>query len=167
VERIVGQTTFIVLSIQGRMGLDMVSDDRLMYILACDTAALSNCEKRRVGCSIYASKGDWTYVGYNHYLGTWHNCYRKGLRSGQHLDRCPAIHAEAFLIALLANKGVSCEGSTLYTSDIIPCKDCSNLIVVAGITRIVCRELTFYDELSKNILYTAGIKIEDIEGGYL
>jgi dCMP deaminase len=164
VEKIVGQTTFIVLSIQGRMGLDMVSD-KIMYEAACDAKTLSNCEKRKVGCAIYAD--GMIITGYNHYIGTWHNCYRKGLRSGQHLDRCPAIHGEAFLIALLANRGLSCEGATLYTSDIIPCKDCSNLIVVAGITRIVCRELTFYDELSKDILYTAGIKIEDIEGGYL
>jgi deoxycytidylate deaminase len=153
----------------------MVSDtDKRMYEAACDAATLSNCESRKVGCAIFAhnSSGCVTITGllitgYNHYLGTWHNCYRKSCKPGQHLDRCPAIHGEAFLIALLANRGLSCEGSTLYTSDIIPCKDCSNLIVVAGITRIVCRELTFYDELSKDILYTEGIKIEDIEGGYL
>jgi deoxycytidylate deaminase len=142
----------------------MVSD-KTLFSMAVSAKENSNCSRRKVGVAIRTKHGNIAAEGYNLSYILCEPCPRTV--SGKGLDMCPAIHAEAMAIARCVKRGFKLKDATLYTSDIIPCKDCSNLIVVAGITRIVCRELTFYDELSKDILYTAGIKLEDIEGGYL
>lgn len=79
--------------------------------------------------------------------------------SGEGLFMCPATHAEANCIASAARIGASVSGSTLYMNYILPCKDCMNLLVNAGITEVVIDDLTPYHEMSVDIAAHAGIKV--------
>lgn len=75
-----------------------------------------------------------------------------GLKSGEGLHLCPAVHAETNAITNAARLGVSTLGTTLYLNTQIPCKDCLSNIINAGIEEIVCTELLHYSELTKWML---------------
>jgi len=51
-------------------------------------------------------------------------------------DACVAVHAEANAIVWAARTGVATEGADLFTTD-MPCIDCAQLIINAGIVRVV------------------------------
>jgi dCMP deaminase len=60
---------------------------------------------------------------------------RMGFKSGEGLDECPAVHAEVNAI-LLARTDT--RGAVLYCSfDYIPCRECSKIILNAGIKKII------------------------------
>lgn len=84
---------------------------------------------------------------------------RLGFSSGDGLELCPAVHAEANCISNAARTGVVTDGSTLYVSCGIPCKDCLGKLINAGITEVVCQTMDVYDELTKWILETSGIAV--------
>ena len=85
----------------------------------------------------------------------------KGYASGEGLHLCPAAHAEGNCIANAARNGVVTVGTTLYMNCIIPCKDCSILLVNAGIKEIVIDDATPYHEMSIEILKKGNIKIRE------
>lgn len=85
--------------------------------------------------------------------------HAKGYKSGEGLLECPAAHAEANCIANAARIGASTIGTTLYLNFILPCKDCSIILVNSGILEIVVDKLTWYHEISKEILSHGGIKV--------
>ena len=93
-------------------------------------------------------------------------CPRKvmGFSSGDGLDYCNAAHAEQNCIANAARVGVTTFGSTLYMNCIIPCKNCMNVLINAGIVEIVVSELEFYDEQTKLLSRYSGIKTRDFNG---
>jgi len=64
------------------------------------------------------------------------NCPRKLLhfKSGEGLDICPAVHAEANCIAEAARIGVPVKGSTMYVTCGVPCKNCLGLMINAGVS---------------------------------
>ena len=142
--------------------------DIRMFNLALFNKGKSTCKRRQIGVVI-STRREEIIEASNAPL--YHKCISECLRSkqktGKRLDLCPAIHAEANAIALASYYGYSLKAATLYTTDCIPCKDCSNLILIAGITRIVVGDLHFYDELSKHILYNSNVRLEDIEGARL
>lgn len=82
-----------------------------------------------------------------------------GYGSGEGLHVCPATHAEANCIASAARIGAPISGSILYMNCILPCKDCMNLLVNAGIVEVVIDDLTPYHEISVDIAAYAGIKV--------
>ena len=60
--------------------------------------------------------------------------YRSGFKSGEGLEMCPAVHAEANAIVLAASRGLSTKGSVMYCSfTVCPCRDCAKLIINSGI----------------------------------
>ena len=79
-------------------------------------------------------------------------CPREGCSSGQELHKCQAVHAEMRGILYCAKFGIRVDGATLYCSFGIPCKDCMKEIIAVGISRLVVTRMTFYDELSKELL---------------
>jgi dCMP deaminase len=79
-------------------------------------------------------------------------CPRENYDSGTHLEKCQAIHAEMRAILYCASTGIAVRGATLYCSFGIPCKDCMKEIIEVGIARLVVTRMTFYDELSKELL---------------
>ncbi len=68
-------------------------------------------------------------------------------------------HAEANAIAQAARFGISIEGATLYTK-MVPCLDCTKLIINAGIKRIVAKNDYHASHDSKEFLKEAGITLE-------
>jgi dCMP deaminase len=71
------------------------------------------------------------------------------------------LHAEANAILKCAKHGISSDGATLYLT-YSPCKDCSKLILQAGIIRVVYIE-DYRDMLGVSFLIDAGIKVEKID----
>lgn len=71
------------------------------------------------------------------------------------------LHAEANAILKVAKSSQSTEGSTLYIT-YSPCRECSKLIVQAGIRRIVYHE-EYRDTSGLIILREAGIDILKID----
>ena len=71
------------------------------------------------------------------------------------------LHAEANAILKVAKSSQSTDGSTLYVT-YSPCKECSKLIVQAGIRRVVFQE-EYRDTSGLIILREAGIDILKID----
>lgn len=69
-----------------------------------------------------------------------------------------AVHAEANALAFAARFGLKTNGATLYTT-LTPCVPCAQLIVNAGIQRVVAH--TPYRIMDGwNLLYDAGIELD-------
>lgn len=88
-----------------------------------------------------------------------------GYASGEGMEHCPAVHAEANVICQAARFGVSIEGSTLYCYCPVPCPNCAKELINAKIARIVCVEWTEAWKVglkSKDMLRDAGVKVEVI-----
>jgi len=71
------------------------------------------------------------------------------------------LHAESNAIAKVAKSTQSCEGATLYIT-YSPCKECSKLILQAGIKRVVYYE-EYRDKQGLDLLALAGLDIKKIE----
>lgn len=73
---------------------------------------------------------------------------------------CVAVHAEANAIGWAARNGNALLGSTLYTT-MTPCVKCAELIIVAGIARIVWR--TIYRDVSGlDLVVASGISTQQV-----
>ena len=69
------------------------------------------------------------------------HCHRRnlGYLTGQGLQFCRGIHAEASAIVNAAKCGISIANTTLYTTH-FPCNECAKLILCSGIERVVYSE---------------------------
>ncbi len=85
--------------------------------------------------------------------------YVLGFKSGQGLDICVAAHAEENTILMCARKGIGAEGSIMYMTCGIPCKNCLIKIIQAGIEEIVVTKLTTYDDTSMYLLENSDVKV--------
>ena len=70
------------------------------------------------------------------------------------------LHAEANAILKLARSSNSAEGATLYIT-LSPCRDCSKLIHLAGIVRVVY-EKEYKDTSGLDFLRSANVQVEQI-----
>jgi dCMP deaminase len=81
-----------------------------------------------------------------------------------HTDGCPmkpctrAVHGEANAIAFAARHGVATNGATLFTT-LAPCPACAQLIINAGIVRVVFAKPYRFDA-GINLLMDAGVPTE-------
>ena len=110
--------------------------------LAEHVATRTTCIRRRVGCVMVRGKRVLA-TGYNGApSGAPHctdvGCARSGLPSGERLDLCRAVHAEANALAQAARFGISLEGATAFVT-IRPCAGCMRLLIQAGVERVVWR----------------------------
>lgn len=71
-----------------------------------------------------------------------------------------AIHAEANAIAYAARHGVAIEGATIYTT-LSPCYACSQLIIAAGLTRVVFNR-SYRDPAGIDLLRNAGLTVDNM-----
>jgi dCMP deaminase len=71
------------------------------------------------------------------------------------------LHAEANAILKVAKSTNNCKNATLYLT-LSPCKDCSKLILQAGIKRVVFRD-SYKDTAGIDFLKSAGVDILQIE----
>lgn len=90
-------------------------------------------------------------------------CPRRLLQipSGKGLEFCSAAHAERNCILDAARRGTRVEGSTLYLTTQMPCKDCAIEIVQAGIVEVVCADLSPYDYLGPLIFKECKIPVRE------
>jgi len=68
------------------------------------------------------------------------------------------VHAEANVIAFAAKRGISTDGSTLYTT-VSPCNDCAKLIINAGVRSVLFWE-SYRDLEPVQLMREAGILVE-------
>ena len=99
--------------------------------MALEWAKLSHCKRKQVG-AIIVKNGMIISDGYNGCpSGFENNCEDENGETKWYV-----LHAEANAILKVAKSTQNCKGATLYLS-MSPCKECSKLILQAGISRVV------------------------------
>jgi len=98
-------------------------------------------------------------------------CPRRALdfKSGERLDLCPSVHAEANCIASAARVGVNINHSVMYMNCQVPCKWCMGLIIDAGVGILVVTSLEPYDQLTLTMVRetNTGLTVRDYDGNFL
>ncbi len=105
--------------------------DRAYLSMATEWAKLSHCKRKQVGALIVKNK---TIIsdGYNGTpSGFTNSCEDENGETHWYV-----LHAEANAILKVAKSTQNAEGATLYIT-LSPCKECSKLIIQAGIKRVV------------------------------
>ena len=126
--------------------------DLAYLMMATEWAKLSHCSRKQVGALI-VKQGMIISDGYNGTPSGFPNSCED-----EHGDtQWYVLHAEANAITKVARSNNSAEGSTLYIT-LSPCKECSKLILQAGIKRVVY--MTAYKDVSGlEFLHQAGIEV--------
>jgi len=105
--------------------------DKAYLKMAQEWAKLSYCKRKQVGAMIVKDRMIIS-DGYNGTPSGFENCCED--ESGK--THWYVLHAEANAILKLAGSTQSAKGSTLYLT-LSPCKECSKLILQAGIEKLV------------------------------
>ena len=129
----------------------------LAYLeMAAKWAKLSHCNRKQVG-AIIVKEQMIISDGYNGTPAGFDNC----CENDQGETHWYVLHAEANAILKVAKSTNNCKGATLYLT-LSPCKDCSKLILQAGIKRLVYSN-EYKDTSGLEFLTEAGIEIDRIE----
>jgi dCMP deaminase len=133
--------------------------DKAYLRMARSWAELSHCKRKQVGALIV--KDDMIISdGYNGTPSGFDNC----CEDDEGKTHWYVLHAEANAILKVAKSTNNAKGATLYLT-LSPCKDCSKLILQAGIKRLVYIK-GYKDDDGIGFLKSAGlevIQISDIE----
>lgn len=130
--------------------------DKAYLRMASSWAKLSHCKRKQVGALIV--KDDMIISdGYNGSPSGFDNCCED--ENGE--THWYVLHAEANAILKVAKSTNNAKGATLYLT-LSPCKDCSKLILQAGITRVVYIN-GYKDTSGVDFLTAAGIEITQIK----
>jgi len=124
--------------------------------MATEWAKLSHCNRKQVGALIVKNR---TIIsdGYNGTpSGFTNSCEDEDGNTHWYV-----LHAEANAILKVAKSTQNAEGGTLYVT-LSPCKDCSKLIIQAGIKRVVFLN-KYKDESGIDFLKQFGIEVKHIE----
>jgi dCMP deaminase len=105
--------------------------DKAYLKMAQEWAQLSYCKRKQVGALIVKDRMIIS-DGYNGTPSGFENC----CEDPEGNTHWYVLHAEANAILKLAASAQSAKGATLYLT-LSPCKECSKLILQAGITRLV------------------------------
>jgi dCMP deaminase len=130
--------------------------DKAYLEMAIMWGKLSHCKRKQVGAIIVK---DQMIIsdGYNGSPAGFDNC----CENDQGETHWYVLHAEANAILKVAKSTNNCKGATLYLT-LSPCKDCSKLILQAGIKRLVYSN-EYKDISGVDFLREAGIAIERID----
>lgn len=135
--------------------------DRAYLRMAHQWSKLSHCNRKQVG-AIIVKDAMIISDGYNGTPAGFDNCCEDEEGNTQWY----VLHAEANAILKVAKSTNNCKGATLYLT-LSPCKDCSKLVLQAGITKVVYSN-SYKDTEGIDFLKSAGIEIihiEDLEDG--
>jgi len=129
--------------------------DRAYLRLAQEWSKLSHCKRKQVGAIIVK---DHTIIadGFN---GT-PTGFENQCEDEEGQTKWYVLHAEANAILKVARTTNNAQGATLYLTH-SPCKDCSKLILQAGIKRLVYTD-AYKDITGLKFLEKAGLEIEQI-----
>ncbi len=130
--------------------------DRAYLRLAQNWALLSYCERKKVG-AIIVKDGVIISDGFNGTPSGFDNFCEA--TNGETLWY--VLHAEANAILKVAKSTNNCAGATLYLTH-SPCKDCSKMVLQAGIVRVVFIE-KYKDPAGLDFLNSAGVETLQIE----
>jgi len=130
--------------------------DKAYLRLATSWAMLSYCQRKKVG-AIIVKDSVIISDGYNGTPAGFDNSCENDIGE----THWYVLHAEANAILKVAKSTNNCHGATLYLTH-SPCKDCSKLVLQAGIKRVVFIES--YKDLSGILfLENAGIEVTQIK----
>jgi dCMP deaminase len=130
--------------------------DRAYLRLAKSWGQLSYCTRKKVG-AIIVKDGVIISDGFNGTPKGFDN-YCEDTNGETHWY---VLHAEANAILKVAKSTNNCNQSTLYLTH-SPCKECSKIVLQAGIIRVVYIE-KYKDPAGLNFLERAGLEIVQIE----
>ena len=138
--------------------------DEYFLELARLVSKRATCLRRKVGAVLVKDKR-LLATGYNGAPKGLEDCLergycireRKGLKSGERLEYCRAVHAEQNAIVQAAYSGIATENTTLYTTH-FPCIICAKQLINAGIREMVY-ENEEIDELSSELLSESAVKV--------
>lgn len=133
--------------------------DKAYLRMANTWAELSHCSRKKVG-AIIVKDGMIISDGYNGTPAGFDNCCEN--ENGE--THWYVLHAEANAILKLARSTNNGVGSTLYLT-LSPCKDCSKLILQAGIRRVVFMN-NYKDETGVQFLKNSGLELVQIENPF-
>lgn len=129
--------------------------DKAYLKMAQEWAQLSYCKRKQVGALIVKDRMIIS-DGYNGTPSGFENCCED--KEGK--THWYVLHAEANAILKLAASTQSAKGATLYLT-LSPCKECSKLILQAGISRLVYIN-EYSDDDGISFLRNHNIEIEQI-----
>ena len=130
--------------------------DKAYLKMAREWAKLSHCKRKQVGALIVKNSMIIS-DGYNGAPSGFDNCCED--KEGETLWY--VLHAEANAIMKVAKSTNNSDGATLYIT-LSPCKDCSKLVLQAGIRRVVYMK-GYKDDAGIKFLEKAGVTIAQIE----
>ncbi|AZA55944.1 dCMP deaminase family protein [Chryseobacterium shandongense] len=129
--------------------------DKAYLKMAQEWARLSYCKRKQVGALIVKDRMIIS-DGYNGTPSGFENC----CEDAEGKTHWYVLHAEANAILKLAASTQSAKGATLYLT-LSPCKECSKLILQAGINRLVYIN-EYSDDDGISFLKNHGIEIIQI-----
>jgi dCMP deaminase len=130
--------------------------DKAYLRLATSWAMLSYCQRKKVG-AIIVKDSVIISDGYNGTPAGFDNSCENDIGE----THWYVLHAEANAILKVAKSTNNCHGATLYLTH-SPCKDCSKLVLQAGIKRVVFIE-SYKDISGISFLENAGIEVTQIK----
>jgi len=135
--------------------------------MASEWGQLSNARRKKVG-ALLVKNNTIIADGYNGTPSGFENECENPIfdADGTFLDyetKWYVLHAESNALAKVAKSTQSSEGSTLYVT-MSPCRECSKLILQAGIKRVVYSE-SYRDSAGLDLLKKAGVDVVQISSG--
>lgn len=124
--------------------------------VAKEVAKLSYCKRKHVGAVIVKDSNIISF-GYNGTLAGEDNC----CETPENTTKDEVVHAEANAILKLSGSHESAKGATLYLT-LTPCIECSKMITVAGIERVVYNE-DYRCNRGVEKLLSRGITVEQLK----
>lgn len=133
--------------------------DKVFIEIVKQIATLSYCVRAKVG-AVLVKSGNIISFGYNGTPSGMENCCEYELNN-ELVTKQEVLHAESNCILKAVKMGLCTDNCTMYLT-LSPCKDCSKLILQAGIKRVVYLELFYKDNGSVDFLKQF-IKVEKYE----
>lgn len=133
--------------------------DRAYLRMAHTWSELSHCSRKKVGALI-VKDGMIISDGFNGTPAGFDNCCEDDNGETQWY----VLHAEANAILKVAQSTNNCVGATLYLT-LSPCKDCSKLVLQAGINRVVFTKI-YKDRTGVDFLLSAGLEVIQLENPF-
>ena len=130
--------------------------DKAYLKMALEWANLSHCERKKVGALIVKER----MIISDGYNGT-PTGYDNSCEDDNGDTRWYVLHAEANALTKIAKSNHNAQGATLYIT-LSPCKECSKLILQAGIQRVVYLN-KYKDDAGLKFLGESGVALTHIE----
>ncbi|NQY10768.1 MAG: dCMP deaminase family protein [Flavobacteriales bacterium] len=130
--------------------------DKAYLRLALEWGKLSHCTRKQVG-AIIVKDGMIISDGYNGTPSGFDNCCENDAGD----THWYVLHAEANAIMKVSKSTNNSQGSTLYLT-LSPCRECSKLILQAGIKRVVFCS-SYKDNSGIAFLEQSAIEVDQIE----